>query len=70
MSTSVKDEVSPQDQESSVDFLYNGYVDYGSTAVQERALTSLVDGLKLGQRRALLCMIDPAYKKWVSTRSG
>ena len=67
MSTSVKDEVSPQDQESSVDFLYNGYVDYGSTVVQERALTSVFDGLKLGQRRALLCMIDPAYKKWVST---
>ena len=46
MSTSVKDEVSPQDQESSVDFLYNGYVDYGSTVVQERALTSVFDGLK------------------------
>ena len=68
MSTSAKDKVSHKEQDSSVDSLYNGYIDYGSTVVKERALTSLMDGLKLGQRRALLCMTDPAYKnKWVST---
>lgn len=68
MSTSAKDTVSHTEQDSSVDSLYNGYIDYGSTVVKERALTSLVDGLKLGQRRALMCMTDPAYKnKWVST---